>query len=210
MRTNSIAQANPNEETLERLVERTLGGDERAWREVWLALDPMVEDVARRPRITGRLARCEDARRDVVVRVMEELRRDGFRGLVELGERLACRDGSFRPWLFRLARNVAVSYVRAHAEQLGRAEDGARQLALHVPLTDAIVDERSPPSRRIDARRILDRAREVLDPAQLDALCLWLRGDDVAEIAAALREDEAAAVQRVRSAVKRLRRRFAP
>jgi hypothetical protein len=73
---------------------------------------------SRRWRVNGRLSRCPDGRRDVVLRVMGELREDGFRRLADLGERLACRDGSFRGWLWRVARNAAVSHVREQGNVL--------------------------------------------------------------------------------------------
>ncbi len=163
MRTHRTPQASSYEEALEALVERTLRGDKGAWHELWLALDPIVESVARRWRVAGRLSRCPDGRRDIVVRVMGELREDGFRRLAELGERLACRDGSFRPWLRTVACNAAVSHVRAHPEYLGAVDGGAARWARHVPLPEALEVDRDPTSRRIEARRLLARAKEVLE-----------------------------------------------
>jgi DNA-directed RNA polymerase specialized sigma24 family protein len=199
------------EEELEDLVEGSRGGDEGAWWALWLALSPVVEDVARRGRVTGPLSRCPDGRRDIVVRVMGALREDDFRLLAELGERLACRDGSFRGWLGTIARNAAVSHVRAHPEYLGAVAGGAERWARHVPIPVSMEDEDPPVSRQIEVRRILERARDVLEPVQLDALCGWLRGDGFAEIAVAIPLDGGAgAAQRlVRAAVERLRSRFA-
>ena len=208
MRTHPISQANSNEEALERLVERTLRGDERAWQELWLALDPIVENVARRSRVAGRLSRCPDGRRDIVVRVMAALREDGFRRLAGLRERLACRDGSFRPWIWKLARDASVDHVRVQPEYMGR---GARSWACSVPLPEALTDDRPAPCRQLEARRILACFEDVLDPAQRDAISRWLRGDDFAEIAATLGQGmgAGAAERLVRSGVERLRARFA-
>jgi DNA-directed RNA polymerase specialized sigma24 family protein len=194
-----IATTRFKEEELEALVARCRAGDEEAWAHLWLALAPLVENVARRFRVTGRLSRCPDQLRDMVTRVMGELREDGFRLLAALGERLSCRDGSFQRWLWTVARNSAISHVREHPEYLGRREAGARRWANHVPLTEALEDVRedaSPPlSRRIEVHRILTRARDLLEPAQLEALYGWLQGE--------------AATPLVRSAVERLRYQFA-
>jgi DNA-directed RNA polymerase specialized sigma24 family protein len=205
------ARAVLKEEELAGLVERSRGGDEDAWAALWLALAPVVEDVARRGRVTGRLSRCPDGRRDIVVQVMGALRGDGFRILAELGERLACRDGSFRGWLSTMARNAAVSHVRAHPEYLGTVPGRAGRWARHVPIPASLEDERPPMSRQIEVRRIVARCPDVLEPAQLDALSGWLRGDDFAEIAVALHLDggAGAAERLVRSALERLRARFA-
>jgi DNA-directed RNA polymerase specialized sigma24 family protein len=196
------------EEELEALVERSRGGDEGAWRALWLALAPLVEQVAGRWRVTGRLSRCPDGRRDIVVEVMGSLREDGFRLLAVMGERLACRDGSFRRWLCTIARNAAICHVRAHPEYLGTAPSGAGRWARHVPIPAERPDERPSLIVQIEVRRILTRCPEILEPAQLDALCLWLRGDELAEIAVALElgEDAGAAKLLVRAAVKRIRR----
>src|ERR1700678_2225664 len=141
---HSVLQARAvlKEEELEGLVERSRGGDEGAWRSLWLALAPVVEQVAGRWRVTGRLSRCPDGRRDIVVEVMGSLREDGFRRLGVLGERLACRDGSFQRGLAMIARNAAVSHVRAHPEYLGTAPGGAGRWARHAPIPAELPDER--------------------------------------------------------------------
>jgi|HubBroStandDraft_6_1064221.scaffolds.fasta_scaffold695889_1 DNA-directed RNA polymerase specialized sigma24 family protein len=196
MRRHPIAQAGLDEDALSDLVARSRGGDEAAWGKLWLALAPRIENVARRWRVTGRLSRCPDGRRDIVVRVMGELREDGFRRLAELGERLACRDGSSRGWLWKVARNAAVSHVRQHPEYLAPVEGGPGRWADHVPISEAPEDEHPPMSRQIECRLILARSREMLDPAQRDALDGWLC------------DDAGAAPRLVRSAVRRLRSRF--
>jgi DNA-directed RNA polymerase specialized sigma24 family protein len=206
-----IAPISLNEDALAALVTRTRAGDEAAWAQLWLALAPLVEAVARRRRVTGPLSRCPDERSDIVLRVMGELRAGGFQRLADLGERLACRDGSFRRWLCTIARNAAVSQVRKHPEYLGPVEGGTQRWARHVPLPEALEDERPPLSRQIEVRRILARSRDVLDPAQRDALERWLQGEDFAEIALTLPQvgGALAAERLVRSARERLRARFA-
>jgi DNA-directed RNA polymerase specialized sigma24 family protein len=212
VRKRSIARVGSDEATLEALVERSRHGDEGAWAELWLALAPRVESVARCWWITGRLSRCPDGRRDIVVRVMGELREDGFRRLADLGERLARRDGSFRGWLWAVARNAAISHVREQPEYLGPGEGEDRRWASHEPLSETLEEESAPVSRQIEARRILARSRDVLEPGQLEALHRWLQGEDCAEIDGALGQGEGAgaAARLRRSALARLRARFAP
>jgi DNA-directed RNA polymerase specialized sigma24 family protein len=199
MRAGSRAAVVSNEEMLAVLVARTRAGDERAWHALWLALEPVIERAAGSFRSAGRLSRCPDARQDVVVRVMGELRSDGFRRLVELAERLARRDGSHRGWLLRVARNAAVSQVRKHAEYLGPVEGGGRRWACKVALSESPEEACEPVMPWIEGHEVLARSGDVLD--------LWLRGADFDEIAAELDVEGAAAAARlVRSAVQRLRR----
>jgi DNA-directed RNA polymerase specialized sigma24 family protein len=207
MSRHSIAQTGLDEKALAALVEGSIEGDGEVWAELWLLLAPLVEAVARRAAITGRLSRREDERRDIVVRLMGALRADGFRRLAELGERLAQRDGSFRPWLFKLAHDAAIDHVRGHPEHLGRK---ARAWARALPFRDVLPDDEPPPSRVTEARRMLACAEGLLDPLQRDALHLWLLDDDFVDIATALGlgGGAEAAARLVRSAVERLRYRF--
>ncbi len=205
------AQAILKEEDLEDLVHRSLRGETRAWTKLWEALAPLVEGIARRASLTGPLARRAEERCSIVVRFMGELRAHRSHLLVELGEQLALRDGSYRPWLSRIAINAAITHVRRHPDYLGKGARRGTRWASLVALEDALVDPCRAPLERIEACRILQGAREVLDPAQLEALCRWLQGDDFDEIAAALHLDGGApaAMRLVHSGVERLRFRFA-
>jgi hypothetical protein len=212
MHKRRVAQVGLSEEHLAALVERSCEGDRQAWAELWLALAPFVERIAGRWRVTGRLSRCADERSNIVDRVMGELREDGFRRLAELGERLAQRDGSFRPWLWRVAANSAMGYVREHPEYLGPVEGGGSRWVTFSPLPDpdALADKRRELLEAIEAHRMLAHAEETLDAVQLEALCQRMRGDELEEIAEALRLDgEKEAKRLVRSGVERLRARFA-
>jgi hypothetical protein len=214
VRRSPIARAVLTEEHLEDLVKRTRAGDERAWAEIWLALAPHVERIAGNWRVTSRLARSPDEVRDIVVRVMGELREDGFRLLGQLGERLAQRDGSYRRWFSTVAMNSALTYVRAHPHylgDLGTMEGEGGRWATHLPVDETLEDERPDPMDLLEAHRILAWAKEELAPAQDDALHRWLRREDFGDISAALHldGDPAAAGRLVRSAVKRLRDRYA-
>lgn len=207
MSKHHVARTEVDEARLEDLVTRAREGDLRAWQALWLALDPMLERIAARRQITGRLADRPDERRDIVLRVMKELRRHDDRLLADLGERLRLRDGSYRWWLTRVARNTAIDYVREHAEYLGPVEGG--RWARLLQLGDMLEDGRPDPIRVIEVRQILAYAEQELDPPQLVALCRWLRRESFEEIAGALRlADAAAAARLVRSGVERLRAHF--
>ncbi len=211
MRRHLEAPALLKENHLAELVQKTCHGDNRAWAQLWLALAPCVETIAGRWRITGRLAKCPDERANIVVRFMGELHEDGFRRLAELGERLALRDGSYWPWLVRVASNSAITYVRRHPEYVGPSEEESGSWINHAPLPEALEDEGPDPSEEIEAHRILARAEDELTPQQLDALRRWLQGESLEEIAAALQLcGGAPAGKRIlRSAMRRLRYAFA-
>jgi DNA-directed RNA polymerase specialized sigma24 family protein len=116
MRPHVLSRASWNDEEMDALLDRVIAGDDRAWKTLWLALDPEIERVAGRGRVTSRLAQRYDERRDIVVLVMDELRRDDFAVLRRLQTALRRGDGSFRATLTTIARNTAIDYTRAHAE----------------------------------------------------------------------------------------------
>lgn len=205
MSKEHTAPVMPPEEHLELLVARSIDGDKDAWKELWLALDPFLEKIAARFRVTGRLSRSVDARRDIVVRIMGGLRENGSSGLAELGKRLACRDGSYQAWLATVARNSAISYVRAHAEYLGHGEGEGGRWAMHLPVSEAMVDRGLDSARLAEARRILAFAEERLRREQRGALVEWMQ-TEIAEDPAVGSND--AATRLVRSALRRLRFQF--
>ena len=133
-----------NEDAMEPLVGKVIGGDERAWHALWLALDPEIERIAGRRRVLGQLCRARyDDRRDVVVRVMGALRANGWEVLGKLHERLKARDGSSRPWFSAMVKHQAISHARAHAENL--EGEGASRWAEHVAIPEGLpAIERDP------------------------------------------------------------------
>ena len=207
MRDDPLAQVGMTEEHLEQLVRRSCAGDKKAWADVWLVLAPWVERVAGQWRVTSRLSRSMDERRNIALRVMGELREDGFRRLAELGERLAARDGSYRPWFATVATNSALKYVRQHPDYLAPIAGAPPGWVRQLPLHDQLEADGFDLVTVIDAPRILSRAREKLAPAQLEALCRWLRGEGASATAAALHLEGGApaAARLVHAALARLR-----
>jgi DNA-directed RNA polymerase specialized sigma24 family protein len=198
-----------NDAELEALVGRVIEGDERAWQALWLALDPEIERIARRGRVTGQLSRRYDERRDIVLLVMEELRRDDFAVLRDLHQALQRRDGSFRANLFTIAKHLAIDYTRAHAEF--RPMKGGSAWAVHVEVPAGLQAGGADPIDAVTMDAVLEFAVRELRPAQLQALLLWTTGEGMEDIAAKLRLATPAEAQHlVQSAKKRLRRRFAP
>jgi DNA-directed RNA polymerase specialized sigma24 family protein len=201
-------------QSIEPLVRRTLAHEPGAWEELWLALDPMIERLAGRWRVAGRLAACADARRDLVVRVMEKLQADGFRRLGKLLAALQKGEDAGRAWIAVTVRREALDHVREHAEYLGPAagEGGSRWAAL-VQLPDGVEDQ-LPDSVRalpaIAAGEIAAYAEAHLDPEQLRALRLWLTGYEPAEMISLLGVDDGKeAASLIHRALENLRYRFA-
>jgi hypothetical protein len=200
---------------LEDLVDGTLGGSVDAWQALWLAVEPLLWDLTARFRLTSRLCRSEEDRRNIVLGVMERLHADDFRrlrrfraSLDESGDR---RGGGFEPWLATMAARAAVSYLRAHPEYARGADHGRSRWVELEPMPTDLEDARADPARDVAASSLLAEARRILRQDQLEALLLWLSGRDHAEMAQGLGLDgEAAADRLVRSALKRLRNRSAP
>jgi DNA-directed RNA polymerase specialized sigma24 family protein len=196
-------------------VERTIGGDGRAWGELWIAVEPTLHRVAAHFRVTSRLSQSDDDRRNIVLRVMGQLHADGFRRLrMYRASRERRGEGTFRAWVSTMAVRSAISYLRAHPEYLGRpsTDDApcACRWAQIQPLGAELDELWADPTRTIEVRATLALARRHLRREQLDALLLWLEGYEHGEIAARLALPDGAAADRlVRSALKRLRDRLA-
>ena len=202
------------DEDLLPLIAGTIAGDRRARDDLWLALDPRIERIAGRRRVTSRLCGSWDDRRNIVVLVMERLLANDCERLRRLHQVVLRGEGAGWPWIVALVRNTALNYTRAHQEHLGAGvrEDGSRWAAI-LPFDDAIGERLPAPARLISAievRRIQAHAEQALPPPQVRALCLWLTGHDDGEIARALDLAGARAAARlVHAAILRLRRRFA-
>jgi hypothetical protein len=193
-----------DEEVLAPIVARAIDGDVRAWHHTWLVLDPVIERIAGRRRVTSRLSDREDERRDVVVLVMGKLRENGDRLLRELHGCLQRRDGSFRRWFSTVVMNVGISFTRAHPERLGRADDA--RWAEHVEVPEELPDDRYDPIQGVAVHELLAFAARGLRPVQLAAVRLRMAGEDDESIARELRlAGPEAASRLVRSGLERMR-----
>jgi hypothetical protein len=205
-----VARRELDEDYLEPLVMSAIAGDLTAWAKVWLALDPLIEEIAGRRRVTSRLSGSKDERRNVVVNVMELLQADDFERLRLFHACLLRRDGSARAWLLVVTRRVAIDHARCHAEYLRGGVE--RRWVDLVPFSEEL-DEALPVSLRlvaaIDAHRVFACAEQDLEASQVQALRLWVDGDDHRRIAEKLGLGGAyAADLLVRSVVNYLRRLF--
>jgi hypothetical protein len=203
------------DEELEPLVRGTIEGDRRAKDGLLRALEPRIERIAGRWRVTSHLSRSRDDRRNIVVLVLERLVANGCKRLRLLHEVLLRGEGAGWPWIEAMVRNTALNYTEAHREHLGAGvrEDGSYWAAI-LSFDDEIGERLPAPARlltAIEARRIYAYAERALPPRQFRALCLWLTGHDDREIARELGLAGAGAAARlVHTAIMRLRRRFAP
>jgi DNA-directed RNA polymerase specialized sigma24 family protein len=196
------------------LVERTIEGDGAAWRALWLAVEPMLWAITAQRRLTSQLCRDVDERSNIVLRVMDQLRADDFHRLRLFRASLARRrHGSFRSWLATVAARSAISYLRKHPEYLGPRDPSDARRGRWAELEPLPVELEEPgldPLLAFDGRHVFEHARRRLTPAQLRALVLWLQGSDHREIALEIQlADDRLAALLVRSALKRLRDRFA-
>jgi DNA-directed RNA polymerase specialized sigma24 family protein len=201
----------PEEEEREQhvgeLIDRTIAGDTGAWHELLVdEVEPVVAVVTGRWKVVGRLCRSEEDRRNIADDVIERLHADGFRRLRELRVPGEERRAPFGPWIARVAANTAIDYLRACPEYDATRRRWARIGQLHEGLPGVHAD----PSGAFDAGTILDCASRILRPRQIVALYLWLTGSSKEDIAGRLGITPAAVVRLVRSALKRLRDRFAP
>ena len=115
------------------LVERCRTGDLAAFESIYRAHSGRLFSLA--VRMLGNQADAEDMLQEIFLAAHRKL--DSFRGDAALGT-----------WLYRLATNLCLDYLRSRA---GRASQ----------LTDAIVDEPALPDT--GSRRLADRAVDKLD-----------------------------------------------
>lgn len=200
---------------LERLVAATATGDEHAWGQLWSAIEPALSRIIAQPRFLGRLGQVEDDRRNIVVLVMDRLRRDRF---ARLRLYLDARRGNprlrFMGWLRVVAKRVGVDYLRAHPDYVRRHDAGASAPGHWVepktlPPASRIGGERPPVTARGTARELLRFAAGAIPAEQLRALELWIASETFADIAQALDLPGPTDAERlVRAAIERLRRHY--
>ena len=200
---------------LERLVVDVAGGDEQAWGKLWAGVEPTLSRIIAQPRFLGRLGQGEDDRRNIVVLVMDRLRRDRFHRLrLYLDARRANPRLRFVAWLRVVAKRVGIDYLRAHPEYLRRHDDNPSEPGRWVepatlPPASRVGGERPPVTNRGTAREMLRFAAGSIPADQHRALLLWTESETFADIALALGLPSPTDAERlVRAAIERLRRHY--
>lgn len=147
---------------LDSLVQRTVTGDQGAWRELQIAVEPTIIAIAKRNPALRRkgLASSLDAQREIAVATLERFARDDFHNLRRFlegpqnPESTAARD--FDPWLYHAVQLEAQEYLR---KLYGRAPKAAANGA-------------SRP--RASKRDVNSQAGRIDDPANQSALLATL------------------------------------
>lgn len=204
---------------LEELVGGAAAGDDLAWQRLWMAVQPRLEGLVRKPGFLGPVGRREDDVRDIVVDVMARLRADGCRRLkIYLDARRDNPRMSFMPWLMVVTKRVGIDWLRRspeyvdHRRDRERPQDGPAGEWLRLvtlPSESRLPGERPPLTAHGTAMQLLRHAEGVLPPEHRRALELWVEGLDHDEIASRVALGSAAEAERiVRAALERLRRHF--
>ena len=182
-------------------IAEVVAGVPGAWQRFFGEHAPSVDRIARASRSMGSFAASDDARRDVMARVFERIRRDDHRALrLYLDWQTRYPAKAFGDWLVIVTTNVIRDYV---SERLGRAD----AIALELPDDTAALLVLPHATTRETARQLIEYARAILPAEQASCLAAWLEGSDFAEIAAATGLADARAAERsVRAALARLRR----
>jgi DNA-directed RNA polymerase specialized sigma24 family protein len=187
------------------LMDRTIAGDTRAWKELCLAVAPIAWAATAGHQATGRLRASTDDRLQVGVCVLGILADHDFHALRTL--RRPGGNPEIRAWIATVSTRAAVDHVRKHAERLGRITPENDTLP---PPPEELPADLPDPSWLVDARSIAAELLPELTPQQREALSAWLLGCRHAETANDMGLPDAVAAERlVTSAVKRLARRVA-
>lgn len=171
------------------LVLKAQQGDQQAFAELYEQYSPLVYRFLRR-RLDGADETVEDLTEDVFVKVYEKLGRYVERGL------------PFTAWLYRIAHNHLIDYLRT----LPRTSTSSLDAVADVPERETTSDY-----ARVLDQQSLEPAMARLTPEQRRAVELrFLQGLSVIETAAAMgRSDEAVKKLQAR-ALANLRRYLAP
>jgi DNA-directed RNA polymerase specialized sigma24 family protein len=204
-----------DDDELETLVVAAIEGDELAWMRLWRAVEPQLLRFLAQPRVLGRLSKCEDDRRDIVVAVMGRLRDGNFHRLrLYMNAKHASPQLKFMTWLRVVAKRAGIDHIRAHPEWMRRNDPGASAPGRWIdtsplPPASQIGGARPALTNHQAVRELMERAAGEIDELQLRALDLWSQGEDFGDIANALGLATAATAQKtIRAAIERLRRRY--
>jgi RNA polymerase sigma-70 factor (ECF subfamily) len=170
-------------------VTRAQQGDAAAFATLYEEYSPLVYRFLRR-RLDGADEVIEDLTEDVFLKVYEKLDRYVERGL------------PFTAWLYRIAHNHLVDYLRSRPRYTANSLDEVAEVA-----------ERSAPSAfgRVLDQQALEPALARLTPEQRRAVELrFLEGLSVAETSASMSRSEEAVKKLQARALANLRRHLAP
>jgi len=171
------------------LVSRAQRGDQMAFAEIYETYSPLVHRFLRR-RLDGSEEIVEDLTEDVFVKVYEKLDRYVERGL------------PFTAWLYRIAHNHLVDYLRSLPRMAAHSLDDVAEVP-EVAATAAY-------SRVLD-RQSLEPALARLTPEQRRAIELrFIEGMSVLETSKAMDRSEEAVKKLQARALANLRRQLMP
>lgn len=196
---------------VERCIARVLQGQADAWRLLMAELHPMAMQLCRY-RLRGPESAAEDICRDVASKTLERLQRSNYAALRRYQEtRRNYPSLRFTSWLRTVVGNVCIDHVRTLPGHQRGGADGARHHQIQP--TQSLRDEAAPAhdmQRHLDINRVLAWLGDPEFPSdQREALSLWMRGHDAAEIATALSLPTSLdATRLLRAGRQRLRRRF--
>ncbi len=196
---------------LDSCIERVLAGEEDAWPELMATLHPLSIQLCRY-RLHSFDGAEEDLCRDVASKTLERLSKANFAALRRYAEtRENYPSLRFSSWLRVVVGNVCIDHLRTLPDHQRRRDAGTRSHHVNRPLslTHEPADT-SDVQRHVEIRRVL---AWLADPAfpndQREALALWMRGYDAAEISSTLGlTDAAGATRLLRAGRQRLRRHF--
>jgi hypothetical protein len=197
------------------LLCQVLRGDQVAWMTLFSQYGPVVERIARTNRSMGSYRGSADDVRNVMAQVFERLRRNDYHALRMFpGWRDKNPGKAFQDWLTIVTVNVIRNYISSKLGSSGQGGTSLKQLvntfADALPLDGDELLVRPHITTKETAQRILEYARDHLAEDQLAVLGAWLEGVSLDDMVLELHLTDARAADRLlRSALARLRRKFA-
>jgi DNA-directed RNA polymerase specialized sigma24 family protein len=201
----------PGPVDIDRYIEAVLTAQEGAWHQLMAHVHPLAIRLCRY-RLRGNESAAEDICRDVASKTLERLSKSNFAALRRYHDTRQNYAGlRFESWLRAVVGNVCVDHMRTLPGHHRTSSAGHR--SHHIKSTESLSGDRAGPNnlqRHVEIRRVLSWLSDAAFPSdQRDALALWMRGHNAAEIATSLSLGSAAdATRLLRAGRQRLRRKF--
>lgn len=199
------------EENLDVLVQQAVEGDIDAWGKLVAIVHPLAVRLCGY-QFNPRPSQADDVCHEVASLAIARLQRDEFGALKRyLETRENYPQLIFESWFRVVVRNIGIDQLRAIPEnQRVRKGETRAQVSVAVHALDIEPASDQDLQRQVEVRRILEWLADPEFPDdQRQALFLWLRGHDAAEVARILGlEHPRNATRLLRAGRQRLRRQF--
>lgn len=186
----------------EELVGALVSGDATAWKPLVVLIGPALLSFSATSRVLGHRRGDEDTQRELLVAVLETLRKNDFQALKTYRSWRAAPENSqktLEDWLRIILTNEARDYVTHRMRR-------SALNTLSIALDTGTALEWSGMTNAQAVRQLLQHADDHLPPEQAETLRRVFEGKSIEEVAHLSGESKGVIEKRLRAAYARLRR----